>query len=159
MKQKGKYAEGTNVSSEQSRMEIERTLKRYGADQFMYGTTADKAVIAFKAHSRNIRFALPLPPLSEFKVGKGSWGHPVENDKDKALQLQEQSHKQRWRALALCIKAKLEAVEAGITQFEEEFYAHIVLPGGRTIYEETADNVRVAYESGKMPPLLPHLGD
>lgn len=157
MKTKGKYAEGTNVSSEQSRMEIERTLKRYGANQFMYGTTTDKAVIAFKAHGRNIRFALPLPPLEAFKMGKGNWGHTVERDPDKAEEVMEQAHKQRWRALALCIKAKLEAVEAGITQFEEEFYAHIVLPGGRTIYEETSDSVRIAYESGKTPPLLPHL--
>ena len=40
--------------------------------------------------------------------------------------------RQRWRALALCIKAKLEAVECGITSFEEEFLAHVVMPNGQT---------------------------
>jgi hypothetical protein len=81
----------------------------------------------------------------------------VEKTPEQADRGHEKACRQRWRALALCIKAKLEAVEAGITQFEEEFYAHIVLPGGRTIYEETSEAVRVTYESGKMPPLLPHL--
>lgn len=33
------YAENTSVSSEKSRAEIERTLQKYGADQFMYGSS------------------------------------------------------------------------------------------------------------------------
>ena len=152
-----RYAQDTEVSSEKSRLEIERTLKRYGADQFMYGTTNDRAMIAFRAHGRNIRFAMPLPPISDFLRGKGSFGHIVEKTPQQTEKAHEQACRQRWRALALCIKAKLEAVEAGIAQFEEEFYAHIVLPGGRTIYEETSEGVRLAYESGKTPPLLPHL--
>jgi hypothetical protein len=39
----------------------------------------------------------------------------------------EQAVRQRWRALVLVIKAKLEAVESGITSFEDEFLAHTVL--------------------------------
>ena len=31
------YAQQTQVSTDKSRAEIERTLQRYGADQFMYG--------------------------------------------------------------------------------------------------------------------------
>ena len=33
----------------------------------------------------------------------------------------EQACRQRWRALALVIKAKLEAIDAEISTFEEEF--------------------------------------
>lgn len=33
-----RYAETTSVSSESSRGEIERTLSRYGASSFMYGS-------------------------------------------------------------------------------------------------------------------------
>jgi hypothetical protein len=47
----------------------------------------------------------------------------------------EQATRQRWRALALAIKAKLEAVQCGITTLEEEFLAHIVINGGETIGE------------------------
>lgn len=155
-----KYAENSEVSSERSRMEIERTLKRYGADQFMYGTRTDVALIAFRATGRNVRFQLPLPNPNQPEFTHRPYdGKPGQSRRSpqQAEKAYEQAIRQRWRALALCIKAKLEAVEAGITQFDEEFYAHIVLPGGKTIYEETSDAVRVAYESGKMPPLLPHL--
>ena len=58
------------------------------------------------------------------------------------------------RVLALVVKAKLEAVECGIATFEEEFYAHIVMPGGKTLYQLTRDNVELAYKTGKVPPLL-----
>lgn len=150
-----RYAENTSVSSEKSRGEIERTLTRYGADQFMYGWKDLAAIIAFRAKGRNIRFLLPMPAKDDkrfLRDGRGSV-----RSLDRRMEAYEQEVRQRWRALALSIKAKLEAVETGITQFEEEFYAHIVLPGGRTIYEETNEGVRLAYESGKTPPLLPHL--
>ena len=155
-----KYAQNSEVSSEKSRMEIERTLKRYGADQFMYGTRIDVALIAFRATGRNVRFQLPLPnPTHPEFTHRPYDGKPGQSRRtaQQAEHAYEQAVRQRWRALALCIKAKLEAVEAGITQFDEEFYAHIVLPGGKTIYEETSAQVQVAYESGKIPKLLPHL--
>ena len=41
--------------------------------------------------------------------------------------------RQRWRALNLAIKAKLEAVESGIVTFDQEFLAHIVGPSGQTV--------------------------
>ena len=42
----------------------------------------------------------------------------------------EQVCRQRWRALLLIIRAKLEAVASGITTLENEFLANIVLPDG-----------------------------
>lgn len=56
-----KYASGTKVPADQSRSEIERTLVRFGADQFGYANKQDAAVIVFRAHGRHIRFMLPLP--------------------------------------------------------------------------------------------------
>lgn len=41
------YAQNTEVSVEKSRAEIERTLQRYGATKFMYGSDTNRAVIAF----------------------------------------------------------------------------------------------------------------
>ena len=74
---------------------------------------------------------------------------------EKAYQAWEQSTRQRWRALLLVIKAKLEAVESEITEFESEFLAHIVMPDGATIAEHTLPMISKAYETGKMPKLLP----
>jgi len=59
------------------------------------------------------------------------------------------------RALALVIKAKLEAVESGITVFDDEFMAHIVLPDGSTVGDFMKPQIEQVYLTGQMPPLLP----
>lgn len=150
-----RYAQDTEVSSEKSRIEIERTLTHYGADQFMYGWKDTAAIIAFRAKGRNIRFVLPMPSKDDkrfFKDGRGAIRDP-----SRRLAAWEQDTRQRWRALALCIKAKLEAVASGITQFDDEFMAQIVLPNGQTMSEHAQPLIARAYEYGEMPALLPHL--
>lgn len=154
-----KFAARTKVSSEKSKNEIERTLIRYGATEFMYGTKPEWAVIAFKMVGRQVRFMLPLPnrnntEFTEYMRGSSCW----ERAPEAADRLYEQAIRQRWRALALVIKAKLEAVESGITEFEDEFLAHIVLPNGQTMGEFAKPQIAAAYETGNMPPLLAHGG-
>ena len=154
-----RYAEATSVPSDRSRIEIERTLRRYGADAFMYFTDKDRAAIAFRAQGRHIRFLLPTPnpAAAEFTrtPARGNRRSP-----EAAHEAWEQAIRQRWRALALVIKAKLEAVEAGIAVFEDEFMANIVLPDGRTVGEFMRPQIESAYQSGHMPPMLPwHGGD
>lgn len=60
-------------------------------------------------------------------------------------------------ALALVVKAKLEAVESGISTFEQEFMAHIVLPNGQTTGQWMIPQIEAAYKTGTMPALLPML--
>ena len=149
----GRFAENTSVSSDKSRTEIERTLMRYGADQFMYGTSRDRAVVAFSAHHRRIQFELPLPDRDDREFTRTPTGR--ERSATQAEAAYEQAIRQRWRALALVIKAKLEAVEAGITEFEDEFLAHIMLPDGTTVGRWARPQLEAAYSSGSMPALLP----
>ena len=59
----------------------------------------------------------------------------------------------------MVIKAKLEAVESGISIFEEEFLAHLVLPDGKTVGQFMLPQVEAAYETGKMPKLLPRYAE
>lgn len=152
-----RYAETTSVSSEKSRSEIERTLERYGADGFMYGWEGRNVTIMFRMKSRMIRFFIEMPDKSndEFMLTP-SRGNI--RSTDAALKAWEQACRQRWRALALVIKAKLEAVEAGISEFEEEFLAHIVLPDGQTVGQYMLPQVATVYETGRMPKLLPGSG-
>ncbi|MEL6908489.1 MAG: hypothetical protein AAFP22_23970, partial [Planctomycetota bacterium] len=65
----------------------------------------------------------------------------------------EQAQRQRWRALLLVVQAKLEAVECGISTFEQEFLAHIVLPNGSTVDEVLAPRIIEAVDAGNMPTL------
>lgn len=148
-----KYAQTTTVGSDRSRSEIERTLERYGASRFIYGWEENQAIIGFEMRSRRIRFLLPLPDKAspEFQLTPtGKARSPAS-----AHQAWEQSTRQRWWALALVIKAKLEAIESGITTFDEEFLAHIVLPSGEAVGDWMAPQIEQAYLSGKMPPMLP----
>jgi hypothetical protein len=131
------YAADTKVPVERTRAEIEKTLTRFGATRFACGWDPHGATLAFEAKSRHIRFVLPLP--IEIKGGG---------------KRMDQIVRARWRALLLCIKAKLEAVESGISSFESEFLAHVVLPSGETVGEHLKPRLADAYATGKMPPLL-----
>lgn len=66
----------------------------------------------------------------------------------------EQQERQRWRALVLIIKAKLEAVESGITTIEEEFLPHIVTPTGETFGQWAVPQIREMKKTGKLPATL-----
>lgn len=152
-----RYAQNTDVSPERSRQEIERILTRYGATAFMYGWDEegkDGALVQFKANDRYIRFLLPLPSRDDPEFQRT----PARRQKrslESALAAWEQACKQRWRALALCIKAKLEAVECGIAEFDEEFLAHIVLPDNTRVGDRLRPLIANAYLSGQMPRMLP----
>lgn len=149
------YAEKTQVSTDKSRAEIERTLQKYGADQFMYGWDQEKAVVGFRMSGRQIKFLLPMPDRNSEQFTLTPTGK--ERSESAAFKEWEQACRQKWRALSLVIKAKLEAVEAGIAIFEDEFMANIVLPNGATVSDFMLPQIEQAYESGVMPNMLPDL--
>lgn len=151
------YAENTSVPVEKSRAEIESILTRYGATHFGYMVDPKRAIIMFQAKNRSVRFELPLPDRASkeitHRLDRRSHVMVKRSDND-AAKAWEQACRQRWRALALVIKAKLEAVASGITTFESEFLAHIVLPDGRTVGGWIAPQLAASYEQGGMPPML-----
>jgi hypothetical protein len=124
-----RFAERTKVSVTQTRADIEATLSRYGCDSFAFSIEPARAVLVFKAEDRQVRFTLPL------------------GDK-------EIDRKRAWRALFLCLKARLEGVASGIETFEEAFLAHVVMPDGQTVGQHTLAAIATAYKSGRMQPLL-----
>lgn len=152
-----KYAADTSVSSDRSRAEIERTLQRWGATQFMYGYDESKAIVAFTIKDRQVRFVLPMPDPNAHEFTHTP-GRNMKRSPAQAREAWEQATRQRWRAMALVIKAKLEAVESGIVTFDAEFLAHIVLPNGRTVGDEVVPSVAGAYQTHVMPVLLPAIG-
>jgi len=145
------YARNTSVSADRSRAEMQKTLQRYGAIAFAYAEKAEAAMVEFQMAGKRVRFLLPMPRKDDDKYthnrhGRLRW-------QEHALRDWEQSTRQKWRALALVVKAKLEAVESQITTFEEEFLAHIVLPNGRTAGEIALPLINEAYATGKVPAI------
>lgn len=148
-----RYAEGTTVPSDRSRAEIEKVVSRYGADSFGYGWQDRRAMIGFRMHGKQIRFILPMPDRNAPEFSRTPTGRP--RTATAAAEAFEREVRQRWRALALVVKAKLVAVEEGVVTFEEEFGAYVVLPDGRTVGEYLTPAIEQAYQSGRVPPLLP----
>jgi hypothetical protein len=130
------FAQNTRVPVAQTRAEIERLLGRHKAAQF--GTAVDyeirKARVQFRLHDRIVRFSIDLPDPKKYG------GERL-----------EQRERQKWRALLLVIKAKLEAVENAIATFEEEFLGYIVMPNDQTMAEIAKPLIAGAYTTGRLP--------
>lgn len=148
----GKYASKTNVSAVRSRDEIERILSRYGASGFMYGWQDKRAVLAFSFRGKQIKFMLELPDKEKFKLTpKGR----TRRNEEAIIREWEQATRQKWRALALIIKAKLEGIESGISTFEDEFMAWIVTADGKQVRDYVLPKLEEMVKTGKMQRLLP----
>jgi len=146
------YAEGTKVPVEKTKAEIEKLVRKHGADQFLAGADAERAMVMFRIQARYVRFDVPLPPR---KVAKPSpWSNRRPNGAAKLDLWYAAELRRRYRALLLVLKAKLEAVESGITSFEREFLAHVVLPDNRTVADHVLPAVQQAYETGQVRPML-----
>ena len=147
------FAEGTTVSVEKSRAEIEKMITRYGATSTAFMAAPGRAIVCFEASGRRVMFELKLPDRAEKRFQRDGRGSLMPSHKQ--VEKWEQACRQRWRALALVIKAKLEAVESGITTFEDEFLAHIVMPDGQTVATHIKPRIAKAYEEGQMLALMP----
>lgn len=148
------YARDTTVDSGASRAEIERTLRRFGVTEFGYLASNEMAAIEFRISGRRVRFVLPLPDPADDEF-KYTPGRKLPRTPEKRAEAYEQAVRQRWRALALCIKAKLEAIESQIETLDEAFMAHLVLAGGRTMADAVAPHLEEVIESGALTLSLP----
>lgn len=151
-----RYAEGTTVSPERSQAEIAELLRKYGATSFVSGFEDQRAMVAFRAHNRTVRFILDLPAPGDDEF---NWTPTRKERKpDAAAAAYEAEIRRRWRALALAIKAKLEAVATGIASFEDEFLAYTVLPDNTTVGQHVQAEIEAAWKAGHAPARLLQIG-
>lgn len=133
-----------------------------GAAQFMSAwDNKGRAIIGWTVDGRMVRLAIPLPAPDEPR-----FVHPIRNGKyitsrvwadSEQKRLHDQACRARWRAMVLIVKAKFEAVAAGVSTFESEFLSNIVLPDGSTVGEVMRPQLEQTYATGTMPPMLPGL--
>lgn len=128
-----RYAHNTKVPVDNSIAEIKRTIRRYGADAIAIAEGAEVVQVMFRHEKRHVKFVVSIK----------------EADARETRRL--------WRCLVLVIKSKLESVATGVVSFEDEFLAHIVMPDGKTVGEHVRENLAIAYETGRHPPLLEDL--
>ena len=147
-----RYAEGATVEVLSSRIEIERMIAKHGGGDVLAGTLSGKAFVQFRMKSRWVRLSVPTPTINDPRVQRGpNGGHRTEAQKKTAI---DGELRRRWRALVLLVKAKFAAIDDGVTQFEEEFLAHVIIDQNRTVYDVMRENIDQHYITGQ-PLALP----
>jgi hypothetical protein len=151
-----KFAAGTVVSAGRTKGEIEDMLMSRGVSQF--GTLADSntAAVLFGFGGLTYRMSLPLPDSQsdEFWKVRVNASSTREATPDQAANKYAAEVNRRWRALAAVVKAKLIAVEEGITTFEDEFLSHVVTDNGQTLGTRMIPELQKAASLGRVPTIL-----
>lgn len=148
----GEYASETVVPVSRSLEEIKRTLIRFGVnrDTFAYAEQGRNVAIQFDFDRRQVRLVMQLPDRASYRLDKRGYIRT-----DSAIDRDwEQACRQRWRTLAAAIKAKLAMIDDGISTFEREFLADLLLPSGETIGERLAPEIDEAIRNGDVPRLV-----
>jgi hypothetical protein len=148
------YAEGTDVPVERSKAELDKLLEKHGADQRVFGANDRDgiALVGFTLQGRQIRINVPIPKLDDIPEPRS--GNKGRSKAEMRLKALEQKKRERWRALLLVVKAKLEYIAMGVTTPEREFLADIALPNGTTVGDLLAGKdgeLKEIYSSGEMP--------
>jgi hypothetical protein len=143
------YAERTEVPVERSRAECEYLLQKAGAYSVATLMEPDRIALGFKLAGRGYRIIVPLPAVAQAT-------RDVRASHERHEKARAQALRQRWRALALILRAKLEASLSGVTELETEFLPYAILPSGRSVAEEVAPTLAKIAETGRDLPLLPN---
>lgn len=150
-----RYAANTTVSVQQTRMDLETVLLNYGADQLTYGWQKHgAAAVGFRMRGMFVSLQVPLPTPKEFeRDGRGRRRTP--RQQQTAF---EQGERQRWRAVLILVKAKLEACASGISTIQREFLADTLFAagGGGTMKVDDwlLPQLEESYASGGTPQML-----
>ena len=124
-----RYAEGTTTSIENSKAEIERTLRRYGVTSSAFMSTPTSGAVVFEAVGCRIRFDVP-------------------QGRD------EKENKRQWRVALLRIKTRLEEAASTGEPLQSVFLSNIVLPDGSTVGQKLLPELIEVAKGKPLPPLL-----
>lgn len=156
----GRYAAGTGVAITRTREEIDKLLQVHGATGrgVMVREDVGLAQIVFIISGRSYRVEVPLPRASEFakpKTPPRGWSKWDEARRTSWREAQaDQASRERWRAVLLVLKAKLELVRIGVSKVEHEFFADLVLPGGERLGSFAQEEIEKAMKTGHDPRFL-----
>jgi hypothetical protein len=116
-----RFAQRTKVTSDASRSEIERFLRKREVSEYISGFTEREASIQFCVRGLRVRMTLPL----------------IEVERQKPVRISDREERARWRALLLVLKAKFAAIDSKVTTLEIEFLPYLVVESTqRTVYQE-----------------------
>lgn len=146
------FAKGTKVAIETTDHQIKTMLRKAGATAYATFEDDSGAKIAFRLNDLNIRMSLAMPDRESREFTHATYGARGSQPRPEAQaeKAWEQACRERWRALHLCVKAKLEAINAGVETFEDAFLAHVQTDTGETVGERMKPQL-AAIISGNAP--------
>ncbi|KKL96005.1 hypothetical protein LCGC14_1848800 [marine sediment metagenome] len=110
----------TAVPSHRSKEQVEELLKKVGAVGFRWSSFGGQET---------------LEAGLEWNDGKIAFRLVVNYEDDR-------QRKQKLRALYWYLKAKVEAIQFGLVDLEQEFLPYMLTPSGRTVFEEIPEAQR-----------------
>ena len=141
------YASGTQVSSERTRIEMERLVLQYGADEFHTMVGKTQAGIAFTYQNYRIQMTVPLPDRDDERFAQTPSGRKSRT-KEAAYKAWDAEVRRKWRSLGAVVKALLIAVEEEVMTFEKAFMPYILV-GGKLVSEYVLPGLAKAIADGK----------
>ncbi|MDR6622390.1 hypothetical protein [Sinomonas atrocyanea] len=129
------YIRGASVTCSASQAEIQTMLASAGATGIRFASERGKTRITFRSGGHHFLLALPAATSD--------------------LPHAQEAARRGWRQLSALVQAKLDAVDAGITTFDEEFLAYMVMPGGATVFQAVAPGIAAAYAAAAPPSAAP----
>jgi hypothetical protein len=143
------YAARTSVAPAKTRTDIEHQLEKRGASQFGFNRDGRLAVIMFTLEGLKVRLELVMPDPEERRFTHTAQGR--RRIAGAHAEAYDQEVRRRWRALLLVVKAKLVAVDEGITTLEREFLADVVLETGQTVIEAMRPSINGVKARAMLP--------
>lgn len=147
------YAHQTKVTRAATMAELEALLGKYGCVSFTSGTDQGDAIIAFELAGLRVLMRIALPGVNDRRFTHTDTGRNRHTDTVHAEH--QAAIRATWRALLLFVKAKLVAVDQGLTTIEQEFLPYVLLPDGSTFSHHVLPEIRKAYATGVIPALIP----
>jgi len=150
-----KYAKNTSVAVGRTKAEIEKTLRKYEADNIVFGESKklSKAFVQFEYRKLNIEITIRLPDSGEKRFWRTPSGRKTRT-LDQATIEWGKACRQQWRVLLLLIKAQLEAIENDVISAQDAFLPWLRLPTGRTLGAEISPHIESMIKTGNVPKLL-----
>jgi hypothetical protein len=146
-----RYAEGTDVSPEKSRADLEAVLRKNGAQEFNFYAGPERDIFTYRIQGWLVRHVLERPKPATLQSKKP--GAPTLKP-EQLKRLADKEWRRRWRALLLVVKAKLEIVANGDSSVPREFMADLLLANGETMRDVMLPRLEAMYSSGEMPSLM-----
>ena len=157
-----RFAAGTKVSVEKSRVELEMLLSKHGAPKraVLVDDETCSARVVFRLDGRDYCVVVPMPKPEDVVPQKSSdqppgwWKWGREKREGWCKKEHEQRTRERWRQLLLIVRAKFEAIASGLSTAEHEFLADMMLPSGQPLLERLLPELRSIEVRDPSAPLL-----